>query len=273
MKKIVFVLTLYLFLSRVAVSPAETYRHITPYAGPLTNTIVSPTTGHEIEDQALLQGIYYQQIDPDHYQWNMFLYTSQNINQSDLYGGHFIADWYFQKTDKGKFLVGIGMDSLDLASSPIAVTDSVSISVAHTIFAPYARGGYYFYVKDDNGLTYTFMPWAGFEMDIVRGEIKTDIQPMFPGPPPISTRTNIDHDYEYGLAGLQFKIDYHHFFQCKLKYHRKFSFDEKSGDLHNASAMVNLLLTKEWGLSYRYKYIEEIVGTNSYHIFGISYLF
>ena len=273
MKKTISLLILYILISRSSLSQADTFRNITPYVGLLTNKITSTTTGSEIEDQALLEGLYYQQINPDSYQWNLFLYTSNDINHSDLYGGHIIADRYFKKTDRGKFVIGFGIDSLDLSSSPIAVTDSVSITVAHTIYAPYARAGYYFYFKKDNGLNYTLMPWAGYETDIVRGEIKTDIQPMFPGPPAISSRTSIDHTYEYGLAGLQFIIDFRHFLNCKLKYHRKFSFDSESGDLHNASAMVNLYLSKEWGISYRYKYFEEITGTNSYHILGVSYIF
>ena len=273
MKKTTFLLAFMILVSKSALSHADTLRIITPYVGPITNTITSTTTGSKIKDRALLEGIYYQQINPDSYQWNFFLYTSQNINQSDLYGGHIIADRYFKKTDKGKFVIGAGMDSLDLSSSPIAVTNSVDISVAHTIYAPYVRAGYYFNFNKDKNFKYTLMPWAGFETDVVRGEIKADIKPKFPGQPAISSRTNIDHTYEYGLAGLQLNLDYNHFLNCKIKYHRKFSFDSESGDLHNASAMVNLFFSKEWGVSYRYKYFEEITGTNNYHIFGISYLF
>lgn len=273
MKKIFLLLILYGLVSSGSLSQADTLRVITPYVGPITNKIVSTTTGSKIEDQALLEGIYYQQINPDIYQWNLFLYTSQNINHSDLYGVHIIADRYFKKTDRGKFVIGAGIHSLDLSSSPIAVTNSVSISVAHTIYAPYVRTGYYFYLKKGKGLNYTLMPWAGYETDIVRGEIKTDIQPNFPAPPTITSRTSIDHTYEYGLAGLQFKIDYNHFLNCKLKYHRKYSFDSQSGDLHNASAMANVNLSRKWGISYRYKYSEEITATNSYHIFGVSYVF
>ncbi|MBU0468930.1 MAG: hypothetical protein KKF78_09790, partial [Candidatus Omnitrophica bacterium] len=255
-----------------SVSQAETVRLITPYAGLLTNKIISTTTGSEIEDQAIMEGIFYQQIDPDIYQWNLFLYTSQDINQSDLYGANFIADRYFKKTDKGKFVIGMGMNGLDISSSPISVTNSVDISVDHTVYSPYARGGYYFYFNNDNGLNFSLMPWAGYETDIVRGEIKADIDP--PGPAPVvSSITKIDHTYEYGLLGLQFKVDYNHFLNCQLKYHRKLSFDSKSGDLHNASAMINMNLSRKWGISYRHKYMEEITGTNNYHIFGVSYVF
>ncbi len=273
MRKTFFVFSLIILLSKSFLSQADTFHVLTPYVGPMTNKITSTTTKSEIKDHALLKGLYYQQINPDLYQWNLFLYTCNDINQSDLMGGHIIVDRYFKKTDTGKFVIGVGMNSLDLSSSPIAVTNAVSISVAHTIYAPYVRTGYYFYFNQDSDLKLTLMPWFGFEEDIVRGYVQADIQLPFPGAPVITSRTSIDHNYEYGLGGLQFKINYHHFLDFKIKYHRKFSFDSKSEGLHNASAMINVYLSKNWGISYRYKYFEEITGSNSYNIFGVSYIF
>ena len=101
MKKIFFLLTACSLMLGGSLAQADTLHVITPYVGPITNKVVSTTTGSEIEDQALMEGIYYQQINPESYQWNAFLYMFQDINQSDLYGGHIIFDKYFKKTDKG----------------------------------------------------------------------------------------------------------------------------------------------------------------------------
>jgi hypothetical protein len=266
-------LVLILFICIAGSLTAETVRNITPYLGPITNKLISTTTGSEIKDTALLRGLYYQHIDTNHFQWNLFLYNSDNINESDLWGGHLIADKYFKKTDAGKYVAGIGIDSLNLSSDPIAVAPSVSVQVSHTIYAPYARVGYYFYFKQDSGITFTIMPWGGYEADVVRGDVKTDIQPMFPGQSTRIRTTDLDHTYEYGLVGIQLKVDYRHFLTLKLKYHRKFSFDSESSDLHNASAMLNFYFSERWGLSYRYKYFEEITVVNSYHLCGLSFIF
>ena len=98
MKRSLFVLTLILLISKSFLSQADTIRNITVYAGPITNKLTNEATGREIEDEDLLKGIYYQQIDPDKYQWNVFLYNSDDINHSDLLGAHIIADWYLKKT-------------------------------------------------------------------------------------------------------------------------------------------------------------------------------
>lgn len=252
---------------------AETIRNITPYVGSITNELAPPSMDNKVSDTDILKGIFYQQIDPENYQWNMFIFNSDDINKSDLLGIHFISDWYFNVRDSSKIVFGVGIDIIDLSSNSIPVAPSVNIEVSHLIYAPYIRAGYYVYLKSDNGIMFTLMPWAGVEKDKIEGDIDTNITPSFPGQPPVAINTNIDSNYEYGLIGLHCKVDYNHFINCKIKYHRKICFDSEGTDYDNTSLLLNIFFSKNWGVSYRYKYFEENIANISYHIAGISYVF
>ena len=93
---IIFVVSL-IFISSIY---AETIHVITPYVGTVENDM-SREMSHgaqsfdlEFKDDSLFKGLYFQMINPDKYQWNAFVYNSEDLNYSSLWGSHFIYDYY-----------------------------------------------------------------------------------------------------------------------------------------------------------------------------------
>jgi hypothetical protein len=37
--------------------------------------------------------------------------------------------------------------------------------------------------------------------------------------------------------------------------------------------MANFFVTRHWGVSYRFKYMQSTGGPTSYHLFGVAYVF
>jgi len=61
-----------------------------------------------------------------------------------------------------------------------------------------------------------------------------------------------------------------HFIDLQAKY--KATFNEKDL-LHTFDVMANVFFTRNWGVSYRFKYMQSTSGSTSYHIGGIAYVF
>ena len=140
----------------------------------------------------------------------------------------------------------------------------------NNVYAPFIRAGRYFNFNNQK-LPLTLFLWGGFESDILRGDINFKIPPHSPFMPEIVVDEKIDNEYEYGLAGIMLQTTLHHFIQIKLKYHAKIDLEDQD-IYHVASAMLNCYLNRHLGLSYRFKYMEDIVGDNVYHLLGLAFI-
>jgi hypothetical protein len=247
---------------------AKDIRIITPYAGTIQNKLTIDEMDQKLDDSALLAGLYFQWIKPQKYQWNIFLYNSRDINGSTLIGSHFIFDYYFGVKQKGKYVAGIGFDMIRIDTKDLSLTNLSDFEMLNVIYAPYIRFGRYFNFGNNN-LKNSVLLWGGFEDDLLRGDISFNIPPKFPGMPVIPVEEKLDHDYEYALVGLTLKSTILHFIELKIKYHGKISL-ESDDYLNVVSFMFNTYMSRKLGISYRFKYMEETIGTNTYHMGGIA---
>jgi len=266
-KKVLFILftTVFLILS-FNISSAKDIRIITPYLGSIRNVYESEEHGLDLNDSSLLKGLYFQWINPERFQWNVFIYQSSDINYSTLWGGHFIFDYYFGKGDRGKNVIGVGIEFIGL---DMDAGDSISglsdFKLKNTIIIPYLRAGRYFTFGTDT-MSVTLLPWVGVQPELVRG----DISFITGGPSPTPVSKDIRDDALYALAGLNAKTVIMHFFEVEVKYKATFNRDDYFSTL---SAMTNLYLSRHWGISYRFKFMETSSGSDTYHIGGVAFLF
>ena len=253
---------------------AEDIRIVVPYLGAATNVYEKTDPKYSInwDDTKLIEGLFFQWINPDLFQANAFVYHSADINYSQLWGGHLISDFYVLSDPLGKAAVGAGVEVISLATHAGDVLSSQSIydfNIPLTVFVPYARVGHYFDFGSRDKVLLSVFPWAGAEYDITQGHLSLVVDP--PGPAPaMPVDESIDDETLYGIAGLSVSATIMHFIDLQAKYKATFNQDEL---LHTFDAMVNVFFTRHWGVSYRFKYMQSTSGSTSYHLGGIAYVF
>ena len=265
-KNLIFPIFFLLFFDCVRVS-AGNITVIAPYYGTENNTYVNSEYGLNLEDSAAFKGLYLQSVNPEKHQWNLFLYRTDNINYSDLNGFNFICDYYFGKSHGSKNVAGVGMNYLKLDMKgeqvPTAGGPLDAFDLDMDICSFYARVGKY-YNYDRGKFNFRFMPWAGGQLNHSRGKGTVD----YPGPGKASFK--IDNNRYYWITGLNFKADYCHFLQFEAKHCITF---DQNDFYHKTTVMVNVFLTRNLGLSYRYNHQETCAGKDSYNLFGIAAVF
>lgn len=262
---------------------AETITIAAPYVGWVTNTYEDTISSgnnsipFKLKDSGFLGGVYLQSIDPSLYQWNAFAYYSPDVNYSTLWGGHFIVDFYPIGDFLGKYLVGAGVEviridmdagnNIKVLAGPPPATTLEDFTLTNTILIPYARVGKYF-VFGFRPLQISILPWVGATYESVTGSVK--FSALF-GPPP---KKEIDETFDdsawYATAGINLKLTLFRFIDVEGKYQATFD-----GDVYHPSFSViaNVFFSRNWGLSYRYKYMETSGGSDAYSLFGIAYVF
>jgi hypothetical protein len=261
-KKIAAVAVLVLL---AGVLPAEDIRVIVPYLGAATNVYQDSTYGIDLNDTKLMEGLFFQWVNTDLFQANAFVYHSADINYSQLWGGHLIGDFYVWSNSLGKAAVGAGLEviSLDMDAGD-NIPPLADFKLPTTLYVPYARVGHYFYFGDPNGVRVSLFPWAGLEYDVTRGTLSFDP----PGPGTVDE--SIDDETLYEIVGISVGATLWHFIELQAKYKLTLNATDR---LNTFDAMANVFFTRNWGLSYRYKYMESTSGSTSYHIFGVAYAF
>ncbi len=248
---------------------AEQITIVTPYWGMEENTYQNDEYGLKLKDTQATKGLYLQSIDTEKYQWNLFLYRTSDINDSDLTGANFIYDYYFAADAKGKNAVGVGVNylQLDLSGKNLPLIGSPmplpGFDLDLDVASLYLRAGRYFNY-DAGSFQGTVFPWVGGQLDHQTGDGLAD----YPGPGFAAFK--IDDDQYSWIAGLNFKATYHHFLQLDAKHTVTYNHD---GYYNKDTAMVNLFFNQRWGLSYRYNYQETSVGNDRYHLFGVAMVF
>lgn len=265
--KSVVILALLIVISvTVAVSAnAEDIRIVAPYLGYLRNVYENATYNLDLDDSSLMEGLYFQWINPNRYQWNTFLYHSSDINYSTLWGGHFIFDLYLGVRERGKFVIGTGVEyirlDMDAGNEIVPLTD---FQLTNNIIVPYLRAGRYFLFGGDR-VSVSLLPWAGIQQEWVKGDIT-----FIPPGPPIPVEADIDEEDFFGIAGINTSVSIFHFITVDAKYRGTFNADDY---FSSVDSMLNVFFTRHWGLSYRFKYSETSSGSTAYHIGGIAYVF
>lgn len=248
---------------------AKDIRIVCPYIGPITDVYKNDERKLDLEDNSLLKGVFIQWVNPDRYQWNAFVYQASDINYSSLWGGHFIFDYYFLARERGKFVVGCGMEYLQIDMDADGnIPPLQNFEMINNLFIPYVRSGYRFQFKQDK-FNLSILPWVGAEYEGVRGDLTIVMDP--PGSAPAkTTKENIDSDDYFAMAGLNFNANLFHMLDIEAKYHGTFN----TKDYYStATAMINLFFNRHWGISYRVKYMELDKGSDLYNIFGIAFVF
>jgi hypothetical protein len=263
MKKIIAVSALLVLLTGTL--QAEDIRIIVPYLGAATNVYKNPDYLLELKDTKLMEGLFFQWVNPDLFQANAFFYHSADINYSQLWGGHLIGDFYVWSNPLGKAALGAGFEFISLnMDAGTAITPLLDFEMPLKLYIPYVRAGHYFYLGSRDRVLLSIFPWAGAEYDITRGTIT--VVPPGPPVPPI----DIDDETLYGIAGLSVSATMFHFLELQAKYKLNFNAQDL---LHTVDAMANVFFTRHWGLSYRFKYMQTTDGSTSYHIAGVAFAF
>lgn len=246
---------------------AADFTIVTPYWGIEENTLINEDYGLELEDTEPMKGLYIQSIDTKKYQWNLFCYRTNDINYSDLWGFNFTYDRYFGVHDNVKNLIGVGINysKIDMAGEDVPASrgnlDSFNMDLTNTSY--YLRVGRSYDFGRDK-LRYSILPWVGGQWDRSEGSGTAD----FPGPRLAGFQ--IGEDSESWIAGVNFKATIFHFIQVEAKHSVTYHED----DLFNRSSfMVNFLLSKNVGLSYRYNHQEMPMGEDNYSMIGLTVFF
>ncbi len=72
------------------------------------------------------------------------------------------------------------------------------------------------------------------------------------------------------VAGIGVSATIMHFVELQAKYKATVNADDF---LNTFDAMANVYFTRHWGVSYRFKYMQNPSGPMSYHLGGIAYVF
>ncbi len=260
-----------LLFSGVSSLPAQPgdIRIVAPYAGWVTSVYQREYDPDDIElkDTDLMLGLYAQWVRPGSFQANVFLYHAPDVNYASLWGLHSNLDFYFNAGPVQNLVAGGG---LELITINIDAGDNVEplqdFELQSSVVAPFLRAGKQFLLAGDRAELVIF-PWAGVELDVVRG----DLSFVVPFPPPGQTvKTDLDETDLYALAGINLRSTLLRFLQLEAKYSA--AFDPHSW-YPRASLMTNVFFTRQLGLSYRFSYMQTSAGSTMYNIFGVVAMF
>ena len=244
-------------------------RIVAPYAGWVTSVYEREHDPEDIElkDTDLMLGLYAQWIRPRSFQANVFLYHAPDVNYASLWGLHSNLDFYFNAGPVQNLVAGGG---LELITINIDAGDNVEplqdFELQTSVVAPFLRAGKQFPLANDWAELVIF-PWAGAELDFVRGDLSFFVPFPFPGQ---TVKTDLDETDLYALAGINLRSTLLRFLQLDAKYSA--AFDPHSW-YPRASLMTNVFLTRQLGLSYRFSYMQTSAGSTMYNIFGVVAMF
>lgn len=268
MKKFIFI---FMFTVISLQTKAQTFRIVVPYLGSLQNQLKVEHLNEDLDDSALMKGLYFQWVNTRKYQWNVFFYQSSNLNFSTVWGSHFIFDYYTGYGPRGRTVLGAGFDYIQINTEADAIQTITHFVMDNRIYSPYIRAGRYLDFKL-NPHRFSFLFWGGYEHDFLRGDLSFTVPAPAPFVPDIPVEQILDKEYNYALIGAAFKATVFHFLEFQFKYHKKVDID-RDNTLDYFSILTNVYLSRQWAISYRYKNMEETIGNNIYHIGGIAFVF
>ncbi len=244
---------------------AETIRVIAPYVGSITNEYANAAYHLDLKDTGEMDGVYAQWINTEKFQVNAFYYRAPNINYSLVDGLHLNLDFYIAPRPSGKFVVGGGYEGISIdMSAGRHIPGLTSFDMANDVRFYYLRAGRYFYFKRA-GLDVSLLPYAGYARETIAGEIRLDPA----GFAPLMT-VDIGEKDNHPLGGVNLNAVIAHFFDVQAKWMGRFKDGER---LDEYSLLANIYLSRHFGLSYRYKYMEYGASSNEYNLAGLVVCF
>lgn len=263
-----------LFIAYAAAS--EPIRILCPYGGLLENKVAMTDQGVDLSDRAAIYGLFFQWIDPSRFQANAFVYFCPNINFSTVWGLSISSDYYFLPTPGiGKTVAGAGGEVIEISTKTTDALFRINdieplhrFDLKNAVIAPFLRAGYRF----EHAFGYvriSAFPWLGVQQELVRGNLYVEPTPLWTTAMPPIVET-ISENHTYALAGCGAGVNLFHFIDIEAKAHKMI---RKDVQYSHYSSMVNLFLSRKWGVSYRFRYMEMSVGTNAFHFFGVAYIF
>ncbi|EKD27707.1 MAG: hypothetical protein ACD_79C00611G0002, partial [uncultured bacterium] len=258
--KLLLILSITLMLNTIL--PAESIKVIAPYFGTIEN--VTKDDMFELKDTADIYGIYGLITDPDLFQANFFLYTTEDINYSDLIGGHFMVDYYPMKNDWGKVAVGYGFEAISLETNAENNIPPLSnFEMENNVYVSFLRTGEYFEYSIED-FNFSLFPWIGVQAEDV------EVEGSFNLPNNMQSSFNSNQHDIYSIYGINLNNNWAHIIELNLKYSVA---NYKAVHHDNITIMTNLNFSRNWGISLRYKYMETSTGSNEYYMGGIAYSF
>lgn len=252
---------------------AEDIRIVAPYVGSLTDVYKDDSHQLDLKDTGLITGLYFQWINTERYQWNAFLYYAPEVNYTKVIGGHFIFDYYVGPDWHGKFVLGAGLEAMRNKMDAGSHIEGLSaFDMDYTVWTPYLRAGKYF--KTEVGpAELSLLPWAGIEPLWIRGDLSQTVDLSAVHMPDMELPTiSMDAFHLYSIAGANLRIMLFHFVDLEGKYQATY------GSWHaysTVNAIANVFFRRDMAFTYRYKYMQSLEGTgsDSYHFFGLAYIF
>ncbi|TVQ35692.1 MAG: hypothetical protein EA384_15885 [Spirochaetaceae bacterium] len=260
----------------LSVAQPRDIRIVAPYAGRVTSVYQRDSDYGDIElkDSDLMLGLYTQWIRPGSFQANMFVYHAPDVNYASLWGLHSNLDFYVTLGLLRNMVIGGG---LELISITIDAGDNITVEtqsgtarledfeLQSSIVVPFLRAGKQFPLSN-RWAELVIFPWAGAEIDFIRGDLSFTVPPGDPFPPAVEVETDLDDTSLYALAGINLRSTLLRFVQLDAKYSA--AFDPYTW-YPRASLMTNVFFTRNLGVSYRFSYMQTSAGSTLYNIFGV----
>jgi len=247
---------------------AETMVVGAPYLGAITNSHQDKANSLDLNDTRLMEGLFFQAIDPASGQVNAFLYHAADLNYSQLWGGHLQGDLYLGPVDRGAFVIGAGFErmymDMDAGDNFTGIKD---FTLKTAITQEYLRTGKYF-LLDAGPLRVSVLPWVGVLSSWVNTELAMNVV-TGPSKTMAISRTTPTWD-PYAFQGINAKFTLFHAITLEGKY--QVAFNDKSY-LQTVSANADVFFTRRYGLTYRFKYMQETSGSTYYHLLGLAVAF
>ena len=276
-EKIMFLASLVMLIFPVCIFPGETgkkpanIRNIASYVGVLKSEY--ETDNQDMNDESVMTGIYMQWINPELFQVNSFIYGSGDNFGETFIGLHMMGDFYIRHPENGKWAIGSGFEYLkpDVDTSTEESGTVTSVDIENSIYIPFIRAGRYFNFNIGESSSFSLFHWAGYQMVISRGEGEAVIDVNGAGfPPPIEKSIDTDDETSYAITGVKLGLNIMHVIDLIFKYKASMNHEDF---FNTIDTMANFYFTRNLGISFRHKFMENKFTEIDYSIFGISYSF
>lgn len=239
------------------------------YGGKIGDDFVYKAKGTSLEDSGGFYGLYAQYVKSEKYQGNIFIYKAGDINYGKLSGWHFNFDGYFSAGEKTKYSAGLAAEDINVKINAVNKISGLALFKADKTVNIYLFRGGVNYKSEWKKIDFSIMPYAGIAVSDLDGYVATD--PLGPAP---YVKTDISQKSGYCAAGANITLKPYRFAEFQFKYAEYFRHENK---IRNANLSFNFFLSRNFGLSYRYKKInldlEKVKNDISYHMMGLVFAF
>lgn len=126
---------------------------------------------------------------------------------------------------------------------------------------------YYFFVQENifKEVRASLFPYVGYGQEKIFGNIRFDVNGSMP-----AKRASIDSDKNYWISGLNVNLNFHRIINLKIKHMASY---KKEKTYNSYSAIFNVFINKNRGISYIFKDMQNSSGKNIYNLASIVFVF